>query len=265
MSSEVPEGVTVSSPNHSSGESSTDKKFYSFLKLPLELRNLVYHYALIHPDGTRDGQANDNCYFYPSRLSRYDITQYWGTEASTRLFRVNRQISTEAIHLLYTTFIFNFIPYLFNEGVSALDARLCWLGAEKRHLIRKVAFVMMYHVDCTSDNISVEIFWRRWIETVMRHLPNMERVRFYIDFTGHNFNDSDIEQVVSRIMRRASPLQGIPCHLTLVCNGEKTKPLGRIMMNLAERLGATTLRMDTGEDAESYRSERIVLPKHVKT
>ena len=49
--------------------------------------------------------------------------------------------------------------------------------------------------------------------------------------------------------------------MTLLCDGENTKPLRRIMMDFAERLGASTLKM---EDRKSYHSEEIILPKHQK-
>ena len=44
--------------------------------------------------------------------SALDSTVYWGTEKSTRLFRVNRQVSDEALKIFYSSFPFYFPQWI---------------------------------------------------------------------------------------------------------------------------------------------------------
>lgn len=79
------------------------------LELPREIRDSIYYYALPHPSPPRTGPAADRCQINPSERS---ARTYWGTERNTRLFRVNHQVSAEALEVFYSSFRFVFPPFV---------------------------------------------------------------------------------------------------------------------------------------------------------
>ena len=74
---------------------------FPFLKLPREIRDLIYHYAPL-----RGPTVTPIAISY--MLWILSLTVYWGTEKSTRLFRTNRQVSTESSEMFYSSFPFHF-------------------------------------------------------------------------------------------------------------------------------------------------------------
>lgn len=93
---------------------------FPFLKLPREIRDSIYYYALTRPDTGPSVTPRHICYIQ-HRWSALSSPTYWGTEKSTRLFRVNRQVSDESLELFYSSFPFYFPQYV---DLALVDATL---------------------------------------------------------------------------------------------------------------------------------------------
>jgi len=111
-------------------------------KLPREVRDLIYYHALLRPRNSPSVTATHICYFHTkvpadddsASASKQYWTPYWRTREPIRLFLVNRQTSTEALELLYSTYRFHFSQ---SVDIALVDAtrrfeRLCRHGRGAR-------------------------------------------------------------------------------------------------------------------------------------
>lgn len=111
----------------------------SFLKLPLELRQEIYHCALAKPRDTNSGintQYEANIVWKSSKLR----TTYWGTERMTRLLRVSRLIHDEVSQVLYSRCSFNWPQ---QADAALIHTVLDPLLPAARNYIRRIGFCIV--------------------------------------------------------------------------------------------------------------------------
>jgi len=148
---------------------------------------------------------------------------------------VNRQVSDEALEMLYSSFSFHFPNYV---DVALVNATLRdTLSAGARSLISSIGLVMSLFLRRTpgpfahSDDEKV----RQAFEAVVKLLPNVRRVQLTLSLGGFKVPDYQVKEVVNRAMRKASPLRDIA---GLVLGGTtETAQRMRIMSEVREALG----------------------------
>ncbi|KAF2501786.1 hypothetical protein BU16DRAFT_556258 [Lophium mytilinum] len=140
-------------------ESSTSSSKCYFFRLPTEIRLKIYYYALQHPHGD-----SDPAWLSPFKRPIIEVLPpdvrhkkdssevdmgivYWGTELMTRLLRVNRQIHSEAVEVLYTKFVFDFKNDLANAAFQFLTTIPPDTAAMVRSIYVKVS------IGCPEDEI----------------------------------------------------------------------------------------------------------------
>lgn len=207
---------------------------FPFLKLPREIRNAIYYYALLRPRNGHSFNPTHICYFYPKVPADSFWTPYWGTEESTRLFLVNRQTSDEALEIFYSTFPFHFPQ---SVGVALVNATLRdTVSPWARSLITRISFV--FGLLCTPGAFTVrdEEKARQAIEAVVDLLPNIRWVVLTLTFAGHDVPEYQEKEIVARALKIASPLRGF-AGLSLEGADYEHAQRTRIMREVREALG----------------------------
>ena len=74
---------------------------FLFLKSPREIRGIIIFLRPLPAGHWTKRDANAYLLHEPCKSSLNFSLTYWGTEKSTRLFRVNRQVSAEALERFY--------------------------------------------------------------------------------------------------------------------------------------------------------------------
>ena len=145
---------------------------FLFLSLPPEIRNQIYHFASLHT--TR------------------------GSEQSTRLFRVNRQVSIESMQVFYSTFYFqHWIDCIFVHCVL-VDTLTPWT----KELITTVAFDHRIQLR-VADSLETERYndgRKKAMVTALELLPNVNKITMSLDSNGDEILDSEVPEVVQRIL-----------------------------------------------------------------
>ena len=206
---------------------------FPFLKLPREIRDSIYYYALLY--NSTSPNVPYHCYFEPPVNPLVGSTRYWGTEKSTRLFRVNHQVSHEALELFFSTYFFCF-PI--RTTVSLVNATIRYtLTPRARSLIRNICFYM--NLLCSHrDRFTAggEEERRRGFEAAVKLLPNVKRVELTLYFIGHAVPDHQVKELVACALRTASPLRGFD---GLILKGpiNETAQRTRIWREVREALG----------------------------
>lgn len=217
---------------------SLPSKPFPFLNLPREIRDIIYHYALLRPQTGPSVTPTHICYFHTKppawSASKSYWTCYWGTEKSTRLFLVNHQISHEALELFYSTYPFHF-PQTFD--VASVNATLRdTLSPWARNLIGSIGF--MFGLQCTPNRFTLldEEDERQAIEAVMKLLPNIKRVELTLTFMGFEVPDYQVKEIVARALKIASPLRDVG-GLVLIGADDENAQRTYIMRELRDVLG----------------------------
>ena len=208
---------------------------FPFLDLPREIRDSIYHYALLY-EWAGPSVTPNRCYFNRHEKPFNPLMQpaaYWGTEVSTRLFRVNRQVSHEALELFYSTYFFR-IP----DSISLLRATVRdTLTPWARSLIRNISFFM--NLLCshrTAFTPAGEEKRRQVFEAAVNLLPNVKRVELRLSFIGLTVPDYQVKELVAIALRTASPLKDCT-GLVLLGNTNQTAQRTRIFKEVREALG----------------------------
>ena len=137
---------------------------FRFLDLPRELRDQIYHLALLRHVGPElprtpadvisrwdDPRVNHACskpgrnWFFYRKKGKIYWRAYWGTERATRLFRVNRQVSEESLQLFYSRFRFQveFCP----RQKGLFHKVLCdTLPSSSVALIKNIQFTLGFYI-----------------------------------------------------------------------------------------------------------------------
>lgn len=210
---------------------------FAFLKLPREIRDSIYHYALLY-DWTGPDVITNHCNFYRREEPFNPLIHsrdYWGTEESTRLFRVNRQVSHEALELFYSTFYFH-CPSTFTVALVNATIRDT-LNLWARSLIRNISFHM--NLLCSHRNAFTpgrEEERRQSFEAAVKLLPNFKRVELTLCFIGLTVPDYKVKELVAIALRTASPLKDCT-GLVLKGNTNETAQRTRIFREVREALG----------------------------
>jgi hypothetical protein len=170
---------------------------FPVLKLPREIRNSIYYYALLRPRNGPSVNPTHICYFHPNvpadSASKPYWTPYWGTKESTRLFLVNRQISNEALELFYSTYPFHFPQ---SVDVALVNATLRdTLSPWARSLITRIGF--MFGLLCTPGPFTVrnEEKARQAMEAVVDLLPNVKRAVLTLTFAGDDEPEYQVKKL----------------------------------------------------------------------
>ncbi|KAL9580838.1 MAG: hypothetical protein Q9212_004247, partial [Teloschistes hypoglaucus] len=184
---------------------------FRLLDLPRELRDLIYEYALLAPPNryTRDIQGIVRLADTRDRseeLLGKGFT-YWGREQSTRLFRVNHQVSHESLEVFNTRFPFRLTP-AHNECVKrygACERALEDVFSSKGKALVRIVWINLYINDRHSDKV---------IDDVLTVLPNLKTIKVFIRWWGGDISKkvkkSNFEELLGRVVKLLSPLRAIP-------------------------------------------------------
>lgn len=183
---------------------------FPVLKLPREVRDLIYYYALLRPRNGPSVELAHICYLHPKVPINVGYksywTPYWGTKQSTRLFLVNRQISNEALELFYSTYPFHFPQ---SVDLALVNATLRdTLSPWSRSLITRIGFTFGLFTTTGPFTPSIEEEARQVIEAVVELLPNVKRVVLALWFAGFDVPEYQVKELVTRALNIASPLKG---------------------------------------------------------
>ena len=161
---------------------------FRFLDLPRELRDEIYHIALMHPaepmsprlpadvvsqwDHPRAhelyfGLKPERKWLFFRKDDRAYHKAYWGTERATRLFRVNRQVSEESLQIFYSRF-----KFLVECGTQPewLFPRLLHriLPLSTMALIKNIEFSVLFDT-VPSDSPDFDILTCWWTDSQIEH------------------------------------------------------------------------------------------------
>lgn len=158
---------------------------FQFLSLPREIRDAIYHHPLNKPHPSSILDLAGTCY-----IERKKSGSYWGTEKSTRLFRVNRQVSHEALKIFYSSFPFQFTQCIDTTIVNAVFRNT--LPARHRGFISRVRFRISVRSVPGPSTISDDDNVRHALQTLVPLLPGVRRADLWLTIRGHQVPEYQI-------------------------------------------------------------------------
>ncbi|KAL8728988.1 MAG: hypothetical protein Q9181_005157 [Wetmoreana brouardii] len=212
-------------PSHTTSSLSQS---FPFLEFPREIRDMIYYYALLRPNPRGILDPTHICVAHKTSLGspfRRRRTVPGGGERPSRLFRVSRQVFSEAIKVFYSQFHFYF-P-VFNDVDTVKCILRDTLSGEARNLIRNVCFRLDLAPLLDPDEND--------IETVTQLLPNIRRAE--VEFRWFDFMavQHRMDEYVERALHQAGSLRGLPGLVLRGPSGNSMK--GQIMSKVREVLG----------------------------
>lgn len=204
---------------------------FPFLKLPREVRDKIYYYALLEPDDHPTVSRLDVCEIYKTRFA--PSTRYWGSEEATRLFRVCHQVSIEALEIFYSRFTFRFATLGDPTFVKATLQHTLTVWA--RSLLGRIEISINLRSNPGPFTLGDEEKWRQTIETIRQSLPNIRRARVYVSVVGHDVPEHQVKSVVERALRMIHPLTDLT-GVFLEGSSNETVQRTRIIRELHEAL-----------------------------
>ena len=202
------------------------------LRLPRELRNLVYSHALVRPGSGAYAEPIHVCYMHHKASSHHVSTSYWGTEKSTRLFRVNHQIYNEASEIFYSTFSFHFPPAMV---IAMVNNTLSILTGRCRRLIRKIGFTLPFRSVTSMITSKAQNRMAQAFMAAARLLPNVTQVEVTIALIGPSVPEHQTTEAVERILETLTPFRAIPILIIRDGDDENNQHL-RILKGIREAL-----------------------------
>lgn len=207
---------------------------FPLLQLPREIRDVIYYYALIRPGSGPYVDPARICYMHHSASSPHVSDSYWGTEKSTRLFRVSHQVCNEVTSVFYSTFPFHFPQTI---KIAMVHATLRdTLPPRARNLITKVGFMILIRGIANRFHLERDETIRQALQAAVDLLPNVKRVELSLAIVGHDVPEWQITEVVNRAVREASPLKGLP-GLSIRGGFNENNQRARIVREVREALG----------------------------
>ncbi|PWY75168.1 hypothetical protein BO70DRAFT_398576 [Aspergillus heteromorphus CBS 117.55] len=164
----------------------TATDYSPFLKLPLELRLMIYEYAVDIPNEFMDRPlivVNDrgNVFTARGRYRALAMCPSWvGENGRVRsLLSVNRQIHDEVEDLVYSR---NTLFFLNSFNLDRLGVFLDTLSATARNRIRSVGFEIFFFVHSQTGVPKRTLReYKAAARMLMEKLPNWTSVIFYLD------------------------------------------------------------------------------------
>lgn len=139
-----------------------------FLKLPREIRDCIYYYTLI----SRPSEIVTIA--ISSQISdRWRQKISWGTEKSTRLFRVNRQVAAEASDLFYSLSCFQFGPSVNVRFINSIFRDTVTVRAREK--VKSLHFQFFMTPRSSTSLTKREERNRNVLETIIGLLPRLRR------------------------------------------------------------------------------------------
>ena len=218
---------------------------FPFLKLPREIRDSIYRYALllnetshfVFPSQRYHNGHEGSCDRWKGTVNPWlpGSTNYWGTEFSTRLFRVNHQVCYEALELLYST---SFFDFTIGTTVSLVNATIRdTLTPWAKSMIRNIGFhIYFFYSHSDSFTLEYEEERRQGFEAVVKLLPNVTRVELTLEVSGSTVPHDQVKGLVTRALRIVSPLRDID-GLILKRPGYETAQESRIWREVCKAVG----------------------------
>lgn len=217
---------------------------FPFLKLPREIRDPIYYYALLRPRIDCSSDSTNIVCVYPkvgadSPSKSYE-SPYWGTKKSTRLFLVNHQFSNEALEVFYSTYPFLF-PQTFNvaDVNATLRDNLC---PRVKGLITIIRFSFGLLTWESTPGPRGENA-KQVIEAVMGLLPNVKRVVLTLSISGFDVPEHQVQNLVASALKVARPLSGF-AGLFMAEYAFETDQRARVIKEVREKLGCRWTRRE---------------------
>lgn len=233
-------------------------KPFPFFRLPREIRDSVYVYALMHakskygPSGTKFMISTRVWHMHLGHDLRQDSHSSFKMTNPTRLFCISRQFSSEASDVFYSTFTFVLRFCKIKDSETYTNALEKSLPLQAQRSIRKLE--MNIDVSCIFGCIfefiplqfrkgrptlsSAEIEKRRQCsEAVVKGLPNVRYLRMTLKINSLPKEDQHLAIVVDPITNVMNPLRQVP-HLTIRKGyGKETSQTLRVLKEVRESLG----------------------------
>ena len=209
---------------------------FPFLRLPREIRDLIYSHALVRPIAEPALESAQVCHMHHKVWSRTVATSYWGTERSTRLFRVNRQVSAEATGVFYSNFTFAF--HLPEVGDNELLSTALWdiMPERTRNLISKLRISIIVWANPEKPLEGDEERRRQSLEAAAKRLPNLTQIELILSVPDLDVPERLLEKLVVGVVNMTSPLKERP-GLALRVLGKETDQREHILSKTREALG----------------------------
>ncbi|KAL8830030.1 MAG: hypothetical protein Q9191_001669 [Dirinaria sp. TL-2023a] len=221
---------------------------FPFLKLPREVRYAIYRLVLTAAPfvSTLNLEKETPTWWMHHPAWDPDVSKtYLGSEKSTRLFRVNRQIAAEAMDVFYSSFIFNYsLPLTYDsKRTASLFRRI--LSMRVRSLIKKLVLEPTIFMNLNPKKHSTNLVERekQCIVEVLHWLPNVTHVE--LDFWLHRAPAAkhDASAIVAQVVEIMMPLRKVP---TLIIRSFWRTPksddqVTRILTGVREALGRPDL------------------------
>lgn len=176
-----------------------------FLKLPREIRDCIYYYTLISRPSeivtiAISSQISDRWW---QKIS-------WGTEKSTRLFRVNRQVASEASDLFYSLSCFQFKPSVNVRFINSIFRDNVTVGAREK--VKSLHFQFFMTPRSSTSLTKREERNRNVLETTTGLLPRLGREGQGRIYLGSKIKIPQLKQssVVRRAISMLGPMKDIP-------------------------------------------------------
>lgn len=207
---------------------------FPFLKLPREIRDAIYHFALIRSGTGPNVKPTGICFMHHKASSPHVSTSYWGTEKSTRIFRVNHQICSEATEVFYSTFPFHFSQTIDLRMVH--DTLRDTLPLRARNFINNIGFMILVRTRPNPFTAEDDEKQRRALEAVVALLPNIKRVEVSLAVFDRDVPDWQVKDVVTRALEKLGPLRDLP-GLSIRGGFNENSQRARIVRKVREALG----------------------------